>query len=481
MKRIFVVSLGLLLTGACRFQAYHPQPIAPAQTAERIEARSLQDSGLKRFIEKSLNGSVEWPPRIWNLRLLTLAALYFSPAIQTARAQAAAAQAGVVTAGMKPNPTLDFSPGVPNPYLITADFLFPVITHGKRRIQIKEAKDLSVAARLNLAQTAWTVRNGVRSALINELAAEHSLAVLHTRLAMREKRLTRLEGKLAAGEIARPVVATSRLNLINVQLAEQTAQGRVFQARAALAAAIGVPTAGLTGCHFGWKGFDQLPSVASLSPVRIKRAAVLNRLDVRMALAEYRAAEKALQLEIARQYPDFAIGPGYQYEEGNSYFAPSFGLQLPIFNKNQGPIAQAAALRKEAAANLVATQARVIAQSEQALAAYRAAYAQMKASQEALVNLREVQVPLARKSVAVGEADWLTLNAVELERSAASSVWLSEVFQAQSALGQLETAVERPLDKEDSAPLVVTTETGVAGGHAVAVNTVSSNKKGGRP
>ncbi len=449
------LAFALFLTAGCRFQAYHPAPIAPAQTAAVLESKTLQDPGLQQFIEKSMKGSVSWPPEGWGPRLLTLAAIYFNPSLRSARAQVSAAQAAEVTANMRPNPTLDFSPGVPSPYLLTLDFLVPVITHGKRGYQIEEARNLSEAARLSLAQAAWSVRNGVRSALLNDLAAEHNLDVVRTQARLRAERVRRLEERLKAGEIPAPVVVASQFNVLNAQLAERRAEGRVSQAKTALAAAIGIPVAGLAAARFDWQDFDRLPSAASLSPDRIQRAAVLNRLDVRLALAQYRAAESALQLEIARQHPDFRIGPGYDYEETNNFFAPTFSIQLPIFNKNQGPIAQAEALRKEAAANLVAIQQLVIAQGEQALAAYRAAYSEVQTAGKALHNLRRVQEPLAQRAYTTGEADWLTLNTVQLEGSVASGVWLNSIFQAQAALGQLEAAVEQPLEEQDSVPLVV--------------------------
>ncbi|MGH9355611.1 MAG: TolC family protein [Terriglobia bacterium] len=452
---VIFLAITLCLTAGCRFQAYHPAPIAPAQTVATLESETLLDPGLHEFIEKSMNGSVAWPPKDWDLRLLTLAAVYFSPSLRAARAQVAAAQAAEITAAARPNPVFDISPGVPSPYLVTIDFLIPIITHGKRRYQLEEAQNLSESARLNLEQAVWTLRSNVRSALLEGLAAEHSLNVTNAQARLHTERVARLEERLRAGEISSPLVAASQLSLLNARLAAQTAEGRVAHGRASLAAAIGIPTPGLAGARFNWQDFSQLPSVASLSPERIQRAAVLNRLDVRLALAQYRAAESALQLEIARQHPDFQIGPGYAYEEGNSFFEPAFSIQLPIFNKNQGPIAQAEARRKESAAILVAAQQRVIAESEQALAIYRAAYSEVQTTQKALFNLRRVQGPLALKAYTSGETDWLSLNTVRLEQSAAAGVWLNSVFQAQAALGQLEAAVEQPLEKQDSAPLLV--------------------------
>ena len=50
--------------------------------------RTLDEPGLRDFIEKNLGRELdEWPPKRWNLELLTLAAYYFQPSLDVARAQ----------------------------------------------------------------------------------------------------------------------------------------------------------------------------------------------------------------------------------------------------------------------------------------------------------------------------------------------------------------------------------------------------------
>lgn len=395
------------------------------------------------------------PPATWDLQMLTLAAFYFNPNLAVARAQLQTAQAGIATAEMRPNPVLELSPGVPSPYLLGLSVAFPIVTAGKRKYQVELAKNLSHVAAFNLAQTAWTVRGGVRTALVNYIVADHALAVTRSEEQLWLTRVSRLSEQVSAGEIPKPELDTAQIASLNSRLAAQTAQGHVVEAKAALAAAIGIPLSGIGNAHFTWPGFEQIPSVTSLSRRRIEKDAVLNRLDVRRALAEYTAAQSALQLEIARQHSNFQLGPGYEYEERTSFFAPLFSIPLPVFNRNQGPIAEAEARRREAAASLLATQASVMAQSEQALTGYRAAFAELKTAQAALENLRGVRVPMTRQAVAVGEMDWLSLNSVLLERSAAANVALNSLFQAQTALGRLEDAVQRPLETSDTTPMVL--------------------------
>src|ERR1035438_4284508 len=97
-----------LLTGCVRFQ---PQPLSPAETSAGLESRSLDNPDLKAFLEKNLNRELStWPEAKWDFEMLTLAAFYYHPSLDVARAVWAEARAGIVTAGARPNPTVGFSP-----------------------------------------------------------------------------------------------------------------------------------------------------------------------------------------------------------------------------------------------------------------------------------------------------------------------------------------------------------------------------------
>ena len=379
--------------------------------------------------------------------MLTLAAIYYSPVLQQTRAQVSAAKAAVVTAGVRPNPTFQLRPGIPSPYLYSLDLLFSIQTAGKRKIMVEQAKDLTMAARLNLAEAAWKVRSNVRAALVSYFLATRGVGLLQIQQRLQTRRVTLLRQRLAAGEISRPIVDNARLSLLQMRVTIETAEGRIPETRAALAAAIGIPVTALKGVQFVWPGFERPPSAQSISSRHIQRDAVLNRLDVRKALAEYAATQAALQLQIAKQHSDVLIGPGYNLS--SDYFRLRYAVTLPIFNRNQGPIAEAEARRKEAAAGFLATQARVIADSEEALAKYRASIRVLNGTEKALGELERVVVPKERRTVAAGEADRLALNAVLLQRPVLAQAWLAALGRAQSALGALEDAVERPLESGD--------------------------------
>src|SRR5580700_12322477 len=100
-----VALFGFALIAACAEQQYHPRPMSAADSAASFEARSLADPGLRTFAEKYLGHPVSpWPPE-WDLQTLSLAALYFNPELDAARARIAESQAALVTAAARPNPT----------------------------------------------------------------------------------------------------------------------------------------------------------------------------------------------------------------------------------------------------------------------------------------------------------------------------------------------------------------------------------------
>lgn len=96
--------MGLTMAAACI--RYHPRPVAPAKSMEDFEARRLDAPELKDFLLQNQDIR-EWPPAAWDLKTLTLAAFYYHHDMDVARAKWGVARAGRITAGERPNPTLN--------------------------------------------------------------------------------------------------------------------------------------------------------------------------------------------------------------------------------------------------------------------------------------------------------------------------------------------------------------------------------------
>jgi outer membrane protein TolC len=312
---------------------------------------------------------------------------------------------------------------------------------------VQSARNLDQAAQLDLADSAWTVLIGVRVALLNSLLASRSLDLLRAEEQARADQIKILEQILAAGEMNRVDVDLARVELSKVMVAARAAEGQAGEAKAALAAAIGIPVAGLQDAEFSWPDLETPPAAESIFVERTQRDAVLNRLDVRRALAQYAAAEADLQLEIAKQYPDINIGPGYTYEERHSFFTVGLSSAIPVFNRNQGPIAEAEARRKEASAAFLQTQAQVISKCDRALALYTAALRELSEAQS-MYQLQETQLQTVQHAIRAGADTRLSLDAVQIQLSVLARARLDALGRAQRALGDLEDAVQHPFDQD---------------------------------
>jgi len=451
---VSAIVLVLLLT-SCAYQHYHPAPLSPAQTAASLRARSLQDPHLRMFIDAKMGHTLSAGPiRKWDLDTLTLAAFYFNPSMEVARAQSATAEAGKITAAQRPNPSLGVAPGgetsPESPWLFHFNLGIPIETAGKRGHREQLARDVANTAEIAVAQQGWKVRSQLRAALVDYVDARRNLKLLRSSLHTNEEVVHLLQARLSTGEIARPELDAARADLSNASVQLRNAEGRVEETRTALASAIGVPVAALDGLEFTWRGYDHPPK--SFSEKEIQRDAVLNRMDIRAALANYAVADAALRLQIAQQYPNIVLGPGYQYEEGQQFVLLALNTVLPMFNHNQGPVAEALAKRKEMAARFVAVQANAIGASENALATYHASLQELRARQDFL-KIQEERERATRRKQALGAADRLAVETAVIQTLTAKSAVAQAVYRAQAALGGLEDAVQRPLEPASILPI----------------------------
>ncbi len=449
------ISVALLLplsvfASGCAPYRYRAAPVSPPALAASLETRSLDDSGLRNWMQQAAGFQPpSWPLAAWDLRALTLAGYYFNTDMDVARANAAVASSAIKTAAMKPNPSVGADAGyetaAESPYLLGFNFSLPIETAGKRGYRIAEATHLSEASRIQVAETAWAVRNRMRTALVDLVFARETAAALHEQETLQTRYVGLLEARFHAGEIPLPDVTTARIDLTNLRQARRAAEGQVETSRAALAAAVGIPLSGLADKTVILPGLDEPPTPTTLPAQSIRADAVENRLDVKRALEQYGAAQSRLQLEAARQVPDIDLGPGYAYEEGVHLISLQLGTVLPLRNHNEGPIAEAEAQRKVAGAQLLATQSAVIAQTDRALAQYDAAYAALEEARRSMAQT-EAQLETTNTWLRSGEADQLAAVSAQIQVAVAERARLDALHQAQLALGLLEDALQRPIE-----------------------------------
>jgi len=432
-------------TGCAHFES---KPLSASKNADIFQQRTMEDSGLKEYLET--NGVAgAWPIPTWDLKALTLAAFYYHPDLDVARAKWAAASAGKKTAAERPNPTLNVAPAyntttlTPSPWLVTVTLDIPIETAGKRGYRIAAASQLSEVARLNIASVAWQVRSRLRQVLLSLYAAREAETLLKAQQGIQTENVQLLEQQQAAGAISAFELTQARIAADGTRLVLRDAERQRVEAQVQLANSVGVPTAALTAIQLSFAGLTDLPN--DVPEESALRQALLNRPDILGAMAEYNASQSALQLEIAKQYPDIHFNPGYEFDQGDNKWTLGISVELPILNQNQGPIAEASAKRQEAAAHFNALQAKIIAEIDNASQAVRVA----EMSSLALHTLAEEQAKRLEGVAAqlrAGAVDQLELLNAQNESLLTELAEFDGRLKLQQAIGALEDAVRRPFE-----------------------------------
>ena len=454
MKNASRASLALALAAlsACATQPAPPR-IEAAASARALEARRLDDPRLLRFVAaaRALEHGARSPAASWDLESLSLAALYYHPGLDIARARLAAARAGLALAREGPNPSAGLSLGynattaVPSPWTVGLMVDFILESFGKRAAIEARASHLADAAREDLAGATWKVRAGVRDALLGMWLAGRRLALAERQLARRTELAQLVARRFAAGAASALEVSRERIARDRARLEVSQAQSAGSAARARLARALGVPLRALDGQAISLAAFDAPPPAApELSAGALRERALTHRSDVRAMLEDVAAAQSALQIQVARRWPNLHLGPGYTYDQGDHKFSVDLGADLPDPDLNEARIKAALARRAEAAARFEALQAKIIGEIDAAAAGYRAARRAREVA-DALVAQAGGRVADLRRAFDAGQIGRPELVSAGVELGAARGAALDARADQDRAVAAIEDALRTPL------------------------------------
>ena len=443
--RRLILPVVALALGACATTSPPPALAVTAESgAANYETRSLQDEGLRAFLAENL-GSV---PATFDADALNWVAFYFHPSLGLARAQWATTRAVQQSAAARPNPTITLTPGFnPNhdagisPWFPSVNLDFLLQKSNRRARQQDIARTDAEAARLTVLAAAWPVRIELGAALTAVADAVRHEAALRAQAAAQGGMLALLAQRLSSGAASAADVSPVRLALVRTEAAIVAAASQQSAARAHVATALGLPVAALVGVTLPPSPPGGAIAVDAL--IAARRQSLQTRSDVLAALAKIQSAEAALALEAAKQQPDFHLGPGYQWDQGASKWSVALTFELPLFHRNEGPIAEAAARRGEAVAQFNAVQARAVAEIETAVAAKLTAASQLDQARRVRAEL-ETQGALVQQRLALGAADRLEQSTTQLEVIVAAAAVADAESAVGVAAGQLADALQIP-------------------------------------
>ncbi len=151
---------------------------------------------------------------------------------------------------------------------------------------------------------------------------------------------------------------------------------------------------------------DQLVSLESL-----KEMLILHHPELARLRARYAASERALRLEIAKQYPDLSIGGSGRGEVGDRkvILGLPLGIELPLFDRNEQGIAEAEGRREEIRTRYTAAASRALAALEHAHRVAQLSGRTRRILQQTILAKARNSIQLARRALAAGSGDVLRL------------------------------------------------------------------------
>jgi outer membrane protein TolC len=285
-------------------------------------------------------------------------ALLLNPQLRLARWQAGVARASADNAGLWDDPTIgiDLSKLLEGPsqgWEVLGSVGLTIPLSGRLSLERDAAQSLTEVERARIAVLEWETRGAVREAYFTWCGAYAACEEERAFSARLARILTLVETLAARGELAR--VEARLFQIEEVEAAGKLAEleATVAKARVELLRVIGLaPTAKVEfdPSAFASEEESRDAQVADVSSVAESAPAEHfgKHPSIAFAEAEYEAAERALALEVAKQYPDLQIGPGYGEQDGDRQFVLGLGIALPILNANRQGIAESEAQREVA-------------------------------------------------------------------------------------------------------------------------------------
>jgi len=456
----------VLVLCCCAFAACAARP-----PAAPLDAAATEHSFAARRLEAPTSPEGAWTRAQW-LR----AALRLNPELTEARARATATAAASRTAGERPNPTLSLydqyvtaaAGGTAWLYGLSLEFLLQ--RPGERARAQRDANLQTLAAQADVAEAIWQLRSDLRGALLDVAAARDELALLNDLLAARQTLLSSIRAQAQAGERAMSELQPALQALAATQQRLVEAQARGGDARARLAAAVGVPLAALDGVALEWPGWSDLKGHALSFDATLREQALIARPELVRALREYDLAENTLQRAFAHRWPEFRLSPGVAWDRSGVHDNQmnenlrdnelGVAMELPLFNRHQGPIGEAWARRTLAAAHIETVQSHLREQLDRAERAWPLAHeGWLQAVYAAAAAGRQMQA--AQRALNAGDADRATLLLAQTGALEAQLSALQSAYDAQQSFAALEAAYRRPLEgPECDLPLTWRSEPG---------------------
>ncbi len=435
---------GLALAAALAASAERLPAVNVAPAAEG----NLSDEGFRNALRTA--GLSDDPAAPWTPDRITLAGLYFDPALRTARLTAEVAIADATVAAQRQNPTFSLNPervisgAVGSPWTVVAALAIPLMRPAELAPRREAARLDAEAARLDLGAAFWQTRArslaALRKTLVSREAEKRARQSAEAQAAWAEN----VRKRLALGAADRGELAAAQSAAIAAAADSAARAGRRIAAERGLATALGISPMQIGDMQLEWPDLQQPPAPGTVQALKLGTEALNNRLELRNLELKRQAAEARWREARAGRVPKTGITPSATHDQETHKIGLGGDVEVPLFHGPGAAIRRAEAARSEATARLDQQKVGAVSLADTTAAEYASRYAEWQ-SLNAGVTGATASESQAQRALAVGEGDRPTLLQAAAHRAALEVQTLDALQAALDALAAVEDAIERPI------------------------------------
>ncbi len=324
------------------------------------------------------------------------------------------AQGRLKQAGLWPNPEFELSRQSDRAFANEGEYGFS--TGFKQRFPITgRLSKAKAVARVDVAQAVAEVRNQERLLAGDALSLSRELLVTQEKLKANEELQTTIrrlievsEKRLQVAEVSAADVNLAKLELQKLTLAQAALLNQLEIAATALNRLLGREP----------KSPLQVSGVASVEfdpnkIAEISRQALALRPDRQLAALGIDRAGAEIKLAKAEKWEDWTVGFDYSRERSifseptrlddtDNFIGLSVSIPLPLWNRNQGRVAEARATQQRAEAELKALELRIATEAQTTENQMRRWLGILRQYREESIKLAEENIALLQKGYADG-------------------------------------------------------------------------------
>ena len=442
------IAVSLCLGGCVQYQRHD---LVPRAELEALKARTLPEPGFIELVPANADAPQTAPfdpSDGLDDRELMAIAVTFNPELQAARAAIGESEALLIAAKTLPNPEIGvgFGLGLPGTdgFKLDTDLLLELLKPGERDARQGVATSRIAASKAAVFAKEYEIAAESRRRGFEVIVAEQTVVILDAELALRQQAADLIRSRKDAGEANNLDVYAVDLELAEIQRDKRLAVIEQEQARLTLNQSLGLPPHVRVPLQQSGHAID-VPLIDTAIGDDIDERLLQFRLDLKAREAMYEVSEGELRLATSRQFAKLKAGPLFSHEGDDANYAGiSASIEIPIFDRNQGEIAEKTAARDHTRAEYVADLHRLRSEAAAVLARVQGLRQEIDTQNRETISLLERSQALYRSAFDARELSVLDWIAAQERALRTRRAYLDTIVSYRRALLDLEALTGFP-------------------------------------